>query len=78
MRTVTTLAASLGLVAVGVRLATPEPALAGAALGVLALVVYFTASPLRIGRASHTTWFDRPDGNVVVHGATRAAARTAR
>ena len=49
--------------------------LSGVVIGGLALVARLTASPVAVSHAHNETWFDQPDGELVVHGARRAAAR---
>ena len=61
--------------------AIPHPATTGlligaAVLGALFLVARLTESPLAVSHAHHDTWFDHPEGELVVRGARRASRST--
>jgi len=44
-------------------------------LGGLAVVARLTASPVAVSHTHHDTWFDQPDGELIVHGTPQAAPR---
>ena len=50
----------------------------GAIVAGLATIAHLTASPLSVGHTPPRTWFEQPEGGVIVHGARLAATHEPR